>query len=379
MHASKAWITIGAAALLTVAACGSSPTSKSADAGAGGAASSSGGGSGSSIYAKYEGLTGSDREAKLVEAAKAEGQLDIYTSNTDEEDLIKAFNEKYPDIKVNNFRANSETVLQRALQEHSAGKTANDIVDTNAGELIAMSKEGLLAPYKGPGLDNLREGSKFDNWTASRFNAFVVGWNTKKVGNDIPKSFTDLADPKYKGRLSMELGDWDWYASMHTYLTDKKGMSEQQADDLFAKIAKNTKVVKGHTVQGELLTAGQFDFALSIYSHTIDKAKRKGAPVEFRPPVEPVIIRPNGVALMGQARHPAAALLWMDWVLKGDGGQKVIAEATRVPASTNVPGFDDPIPADAVTYLVPEDAVSAKADTWTKKYDDLIRNAPKAG
>jgi iron(III) transport system substrate-binding protein len=374
MHASKSWIAIGAAALLTVAACGSSPTATSADSGDGAATSA-----GNSIYAKYDGLTGSDREAKLLEAAKAEGQLDIYTSNTDEEDLIKAFNEKYPDIKVNNFRANSETVLQRTLQEHSAGKTANDIVDTNAGELIAMSKEGVLAPYKGPGLDHLREGSTFDNWTASRFNAFVVGWNTKGAGNDIPKAFTDLADPKYKGRLSMELGDWDWYASMHTYLTEKKGMSEQETDDLFSKIAANTKVVKGHTVQGELLTAGQFDFALSIYSHTIDKAKRKGAPVAFRPPVEPVIIRPNGVALMAQARHPAAAELWMDWVLKGDGGQKVIAEATRVPASTNVPGFEDPIPAGAVTYLVPEDAVTSKGDTWSKKYDDLLRNAPKAG
>ncbi len=374
MHARKSWVAIGVATVMSVAACGSSPTSQSAD--SGGTATAS---TGDSIYAKYDAFTGADREAKLLEAAKAEGQLDIYTSNTDEGDLIKAFNEKYPDIKVNNFRANSETVLQRTLQEHSAGKTANDIVDTNAGELIAMSNEGVLAPYKGPGLDNLRDGSKFDNWTASRFNAFVVGWNTKTAGSDIPKQFSDLADPKYKGRLSMELGDWDWYASMHSYLTDKKGMSDAEVDDLFTKIAANTKVVKGHTVQGELLTAGQFDFALSIYSHTIDKAKRKGAPVEFRPAVEPVIIRPNGVALMAQARHPAAAELWMDWVLKGDGGQKVIAEATRVPASRNVPGFDDPIPSDAVTYDVPEDKVNKEESTWSKKYDDLLRNAPKAG
>jgi iron(III) transport system substrate-binding protein len=361
-----------AAGLMLVSGCGSSPTSQGADP-AGGASASAGSG----IYAAFEALNGTDREQKLLDAVKKEGSvLDIYTSNTDEDDLIKAFRAKYPDIKVNNFRANSETVLQRTLQEHNANKTSNDIVDTNDAELNVMSKEGVLAPYKGPGLADLREGSTFPDWTASRFNAFVVGWNTNLV-KDPPTQFTDLADPKWKGKLSLELGDWDWYMAMHTYLTDKKGMSEQAVDDLFSKIVKNAKVVKGHTVQGELLTAGQFGVALSIYSHTVDKAVRDGAPLAWRPPLEPVIIRPNGVGLMAGARHPAAATLWMDWVLTG--GQKVIAEATRVPAAKSVPGFEDPIPSGAVTYDVPQDAIAEGGGEWSKKYDDLIRSAPKAG
>lgn len=363
-----------AAGLMLVSGCGASPTSNSADsAGKDAGAQETAAG----IYGQYEAFTGADREQKLLDAVKKEGStLDIYTSNTDEEDLIKAFNEKYPDIKVNNFRANSETVLQRTLQEHSAGKTSNDIVDTNDAELNVLSKEGVLAPYKGPGLDDLREGSTFKDWTASRFNAFVVGWNTNLV-KDPPTQFTDLGDPKWKGKLSLELGDWDWYMAMHTYLTKEKGMSDQAVDDLFKKIVSNAKVVKGHTVQGELLTAGQFGVALSIYSHTVDKAVRKGAPLSWRPAVEPVIIRPNGVALMAGARHPAAATLWMDWVLTD--GQKVIAEATRVPAAKSVPGYEDPIPADAVTYDVPQDAIAEGGGDWSKKYDDLIRSAPKAG
>jgi iron(III) transport system substrate-binding protein len=376
MQARTPFVALTAAALMLVTACGSSPTATGADSTAKAGAGAS---AGSGVYAPFAGLTGADREQKLLDATMTEGGvLDIYTSNTDEEDLIKAFKEKYPKIKVNNFRANSETVLQRALQENSAGKTANDIMDTNDAELNAMSKEGVLAPYKGPGLDELREGSVFPDWTASRFNAFVVGWNTDRVKeSEAPKSFTDLADPKWKGRLSLELGDWDWYLAMHTYLTEKKGMSDQAVDDLFTKIVGNAKVVKGHTVQGELLTAGQFDVALSIYSHTVDKAVRDGAPLAWRPPVEPVIIRPNGVGLMAHARHPAAALLWMDWVLTA--GQKVIAEATRVPAAKSVPGFKDPIPEGAVTYDVPQELITKSGSEWSKKYDDLIRNAPKAG
>lgn len=369
---SRTALTALAACGALVAGCGSSPvTQQAAQAGSSGSADSA--------YAQYTGLTGSDREQKLVDAAKKEGNvLDIYTSNTDEEDAAKAFMEKYPQIKVNVFRANSETVLQRELQEASAGRGANDIVDTNDAELNTLSDKGLLAPYKGPGLDGLREGSKFKNWTASRFNAFVVGWNTDKVkkGQE-PTSFEDLADPKWKGRLALEISDWDWYAALHTYLTSKKGMSDADADALFQKLVGNAKTVKGHTVMGELLSAGQFDVALSVYSHTIDKAAKKGAPVAWRPAVDPVIIRPNGVALMAHPRHPAAAELWMDWQLTD--GQKSIAEAQRVTARKGVPGFTDPIPDGAETYDMPQDQVTQHGTEWSKRYDDLLRNAPKAG
>jgi iron(III) transport system substrate-binding protein len=370
MKSGMSVVALVAAALL-LAGCGSLP-----DGGAGNGAAAAGG---DSAYAPFAGLTGPDREQKLVAAVKDEGNvLDIYTSNTDEDQLIEAFNKAYPDITVNNFRANSETVLQRELQEGAAGKTANDIVDTNDAELNALSDKGMLAPYHGPGLDNLREGAVFPNWTASRFNAFVIGWNTDKVApNEIPKSLEDLADPRWKGRIGLEPGDWDWYLAAHTYLTKEKGLSDAQADDLFSKIVANAKVVKGHTVQGELLGAGQFDVGLAIYSHTVDKAARDGSPMAWRPVAAPVIIRPNGLALMAKPRHPAAALLWTDWVLTD--GQKVIAEATRVPAEKTVAGFESPIPDDAVTYPVPQDLVASAGPEWSKKYDNLIRNAPKAG
>jgi iron(III) transport system substrate-binding protein len=368
---SRTALTVLAACGALVAGCGSSPvTQQGAQAGSSSSADA---------YAKYRDFTGSDREQKLLDAVKQDGNvLDIYTSNTDEEDSAAAFMKKYPKITVNVFRANSETVLQRELQEAAAGKGANDIVDTNDAELNTMSDKGLLAPYHGPGLDGLRPGSEFKNWTASRFNAFVVGWNTDHVKKgEEPKTFADLADPKWKGRLAMEVGDWDWYAALHTYFTTKKGMSDADADALFKKLVANAKVVKGHTVMGELLSAGQFDVALSIYSHTVDKAAAKGAPVAWRPAVAPVIVRPNGLALMAHPRHAAAALLWMDWQLTD--GQKPIAEAHRVTARANVPGFTDPIPADAETFDMPQDEVTQHGKEWAAKYDDAVRNAPKAG
>lgn len=366
---SRGLLIVLVAVALTLAGCGTSPTAQ---------APANGGDSSAGPFAKYSGLTGSDRTQKLLADARAEGKLDIYTSNTDIQDFVKEFEKAYPGIKVNAFRANSETVLQRIQQEAGAKRTANDVVDTDDFELDALNSQGMLATYQSPVRDRLRKEALFPGWTATRFNAFVVGWNTKLVpAGQEPRSFEDLADPKWKGKLAMELSDFDWYMSLHTYLTTKKGMTSAQADDLFKRLTANAKVVKGHTVMGELLSAGQFSVALSIYSHTIDKAANKdGAPVAFRPVVAPVILRPNGAGLMRDAKHPAAALLWMDWALTD--GQQPVAKAFRIPAQTNVPGFTDPIPAGTETFDVPQDLLVKESKHWSDAYDDLIRGAPKA-
>ncbi|GEC03224.1 iron ABC transporter substrate-binding protein [Streptomyces spinoverrucosus] len=353
---------------LLLTGCGTSPTTTAA-----------GSAPDTNPYAAYEKLTGEERTTKLLADAKSEGGvLDLYTSNTDIQDLVDGFQKAYPGIKVHAFRANSETVLQRALQENQAGKPQNDVIDTNDLELRALDAQHLLHPYDGPAKAGLKDSAKnLGGWTAERFNAFVVGWNTNEVKKgEEPRDFTDFADPKWKGRLSVEVGDWDWYASMHTYLTEEKGMSSSAVDDLFKKIAANVKVTKGHTVQGELLSAGQFAVALSVYSHTVDKATDKGAPVAWRPAVEPVILRPNGVGLMARPRHPATALLWTDWVLSE--GQKIIAESLRIPAAKDVPGFKDPIPVGTGTYSLSKTA-ETDHQKWNAAYDALLRGVRAAG
>jgi iron(III) transport system substrate-binding protein len=347
------------AALLALASCGSAPT----------AGTGSGDGQDRAAYAKYAAMTGTGRTSALLADARKEGSLAIYTSNTDIGDLVTGFERAYTGIKVNVYRANSETILQRISQEASGNRTANDIVDTDDLELDAMSKQHLLAPYDGPAKAGLRPEASFLDWTAERFNAFVVGRNTKLVAI-APRSLQELAAPQWKGRISMEMGDWDWYLAWHTYLT-QHGMTDAQVTALFQALARNAKIVKGHTVQGELLSSGQFGVALSVYSHTVDKAARKGAPVAWRPPVQPVMLRPNGLALMAKPKHPAAALLWADWVLTQ--GQRIIAASTRIPAAKSVPGYTNPIPPGTRTFDVPIDKLRTESKRWETAYDQLLR------
>jgi iron(III) transport system substrate-binding protein len=361
------------AVAMLLAACGGSPTASSSENGSGGREDSDLAAHAREVYDRINGLSGQERTDALVELAEQEGQLNVYTSNTDMEDLVDAFSDQY-DIDVNVYRANSETVLQRILQEDEAGYYGADIFETNALELGVAEEEGLLYPYEGELRNSVREeGRKAEDWTATRFNAFVIGWNTDLVpAGQEPKSLEELAEPRWKGKISLEVGDVDWFTALHDYYVDEKGMSEDDFVDLMTRLASNAQVAKGHTAQGELLSAGQFAVAVSSYSHTIDKAADDGAPVAWRPasgvPVQPIIVRPNGIGLVATATNPAAAMLFVDFELTG--GQDVFRDNFRV---GSIAGAEDPLNGLEV-YPVPEAKLLDDPDTWNKLYEDVVAN-----
>ena len=92
-------------------------------------------------------------------------------------------------------------------------------------ELGVAAQEGLLYPYKSELRDSVLEaGRKAEDWTATRFNVFVIGWNTDKVkADEVPKSLEELAEPQWKGRVSMELGDVDWFTPCTTTTSRSRG------------------------------------------------------------------------------------------------------------------------------------------------------------
>jgi iron(III) transport system substrate-binding protein len=365
---------VAVAATLVLAACGGSPTDSSSSGNGGNAREDSDlAVAAKKVFDKFNGMTGQQRTDELVACAEEEGQLNVYTSNTDMEDLIDVFSDQY-DVEVNNYRAGSESVLQRILQEDEAGYYGADIFETNALELGVAQQEGLLYPYKSELRDSVLElGRQSEGWTATRFNAFVVGWNTDNVKpGEEPTSLEDLAEPEWKGRISMEVGDVDWFTALHDYYVEEQGWTEDKFTDLMTRLASNSQVVKGHTVQGELLSAGQFDAAISVYSHTVDKAAADGAPVAWMPasgePVQPIISRPNGIGLVKTATNPCAATLFVDFELTG--GQDVFKDAFRI---GSVEGTDNPL-SEFDTYAVPEKKLLEDPETWNKAYEDVVAN-----
>jgi iron(III) transport system substrate-binding protein len=279
-------------------------------------------------------------------------------------------------VKVTVFRGNSETVLQRVLQESSARRPGADVVETNFLEMQTLANQKAFTAYTGGGLAGVQQAAKFDLWTASRFNVMLPAWNTNLIpAGQEPKTWEDLADPRFKGKITLEVSDSDWYENLTKYWLDH-GKTQAQVDALWQGIIGNAKVTKGHTVMIGLLGAGQTPMDAMNYSYITERAKEQGAPVAYRSADGvahvPAFPRPNGVGMLSGAKHPAGAWLFYDWLLTD--GQKVLVQQHLTPAS-KVEGDSSLDGITLVGYDV--DGLTKDSGTWDKRYDALLRGVPE--
>lgn len=306
-----------------------------------------------------------DREQFLAAGAKKEGEVAVYTSLISEDltALAAAFEKKYG-VKVKGWRAGSEKVLQRAVTEARANRHDADVIETNGPELEALYREQLLQALKSPHLKDLMPQAvrPHGHWVGTRINMFVHSYNTQLVKKEeLPRSYADLADPRWKGRLGIEAEDEDWFAMVVKELGEEAGLKT------FREIARNGfSVRKGHTLLAGLVASGEVAFALTTYSHGAEKMKAKGAPVEWFA-IEPAIGRANGVAIMRKPAHPHAAALFADFVLSPEG-QKILERGGYVPANLRVESPQQKLPLKFVdpAVVLDEDA------KWKKLYSEIV-------
>lgn len=311
---------------------------------------------------------GADRRQRLIDGAKKEGVLNLYTSLTVEDmNVLNAAFEKTYGIKIRMWRAACDKVLQRVLAEHQAGRAEVDIIECNAPPLEAMHREGVLQAVRSPwhaeliaaAVPNHRE------WAGTRLNVFVHAYNTKLVKKEeLPKTYADLLDPRWKGRLSIEATDDDWFASVVRGL----GLGEDRGIKLFRDIVSQNgmSVRRGHTLLTNLVASGEVPFALTVYNFTAEQVKQKGAPLDWFV-LPPAIARANGVALARRSPHPHAALLYYDFMI-GDEGQQILFKRDFVPTSRKI---DTPLNRGPLVIIDPA-LVLDESDKWAKRYDDIF-------
>jgi iron(III) transport system substrate-binding protein len=350
------------------------------------------------ILKQVKGKSPSAREAILLNAAKREGgELNWYTSlsSTIGPKVVAAFEAKYPGIKVKMFRGSSEDITARVYQEASAGTSGADVVESNGTEMTFFQhKKTILIPYRGsPYASAIPKGYRFDTWTGDRIEAFTVAWNTNKVqSGQEPKSWQDLADPKWAGKLAMEPGDVDWFAAASIYLANQqykalkpkpktkaakaKAMAQINARvlTLFRNIAKNAQIVSGHTTQATLLAAGQFSVCVSCHAQSLEALIAKRAPISFKPIGVPIVIRAQGVGVVQRLKHPATALLFYDWLLNPTGGQQALLNGGANPAR---PDMADPDLRSATRVLLDLRPIVSRFKYWADRYDGVVRLAKK--
>ena len=326
-----------------------------------------------SLVNSLKGKSRAAREQRLLTLAKREGQVNLYTSlNTLVLKPVEAaWDKRYPDVKLNVYRASDEDLTARVLAERKAGKSGADVIETNGTNmLILQAYKDILVPYpSSPYRASIPKEYRFRTWTADRLEKFVVAWNTNLVSSP-PRSFPQLSARKWKGKLTIEPTDVDWFAALYTYFTKtrKPRMTKKRADAMFKAIAANSQIISGHTTQATLLAAGQVAVDVSGHASAIEKLQAKGAPISFRPFVTPVLERPQGVGISYRLAHKAAALLFYDWLLR-PAGQKVLQANGVEPARTD---FNDPaFGSHPYTVKINERPIVAHYAAWSKKYSSI--------
>ena len=313
--------------------------------------------------ATYE---GADRQQRLIEGARAEGELVLYTSLTVEDMAVLngAFEKKYG-VKVKMWRAAADKVLQRVVTEARGGRFDVDVIELSAPSLESLHREKLLAPVRSPYHADLIPAAvpAHREWVGSPLNVFAQAYNTKLVSRaELPKSYADLVDPKWKGKLGIEAADEDWFAEV------VRSMGETQGLELFRKVVGNNgiSVRKGHTLLTNMVASGEVPFALTVYNFTAEQVKQKGAPLDWFV-LPPAVARANGVAVARRAPHAHAATLYYEFMISEDG-QRILAQRDFVPASRRVDTALNKMPLRIVDPALILDE-SAK---WTRLYDEII-------
>jgi iron(III) transport system substrate-binding protein len=315
-----------------------------------------------SDIASYE---GPDREKRLIEGAKKEGELMFYSSIPVEDiaALTAAFDKKYG-VKVKVWRADSEGLLQRIVNEAKARRFEVDVMAGSSSALEPLYRERLLQAVKSPHLDDLIPESiaKHREWASVYLNTFVQSFNTNLVQKEgLPTTYQDLLKPQWRGKLAIEAEDYDWFAQVVLALGEAQGLK------LFRDIVASNglSVRKGHTLLANLVAAGEVPLALTTYGFSAEQIKQKGAPLDWFI-IPPLIARPTAAGVARNAPHPHAAVLFYDFLI-GEA-QPLLASRNFVSPSRKV---DSPFTKGPL-QLIDSSVMLDQAQKWQELYQKTI-------
>jgi iron(III) transport system substrate-binding protein len=263
----------------------------------------------------------------LIEAARKEGQVVHYTS-TDlpvAEKLAKAFEAKYPGISVRVERTGAERVFQRIGQEYSSNIHAVDVVNSSdASHFIVWKRDGLLLPYvpedvaKFYPAEHRDPDGQFASW---RIWLSIIAYNTGMVkADDAPKSFADLLDPKWKGKI---VKGHPGYSG--TIMTATYQLQRELGWPWFEQLAKqNVMQVQSSADPPKKLELGERAVMADGNEYNILQLREGGRPVEpvYASEGSPMIVGPNGI--FKGAPNPNAAKLFQSFCFSREAQQLII-------------------------------------------------------
>ena len=271
------------------------------------------------------GCGGGDKKAEK-KATGTKGELMVYTSiypdiidNMCKPNVAKAF----PEMKVNWFQGGTEKVVTKITGEIKAKKIGADVLMVaDPSYYLKLEDQKLLLPYKSKEEKNLINDKAADGaWYAVRVCNMIIAYNADKLkAEDAPKNWTDLADPKWKGKIAMPnpMLSGTAYVAVGA-LADKYGW------EYFDKLKANgLRVEEGNSaIQNKLLT-GEYAAAMILEENNLKLANTKKEPLKVIYPKDGVVQVPSPIAIFNTTKNPEGAKALVDWWLSKEGQQAVV-------------------------------------------------------
>ena len=286
------------------------------------------------ILGKLDKLSAVNRQKTLVERARSEKEVMFYSSlqAVDADAYVKAFNKRYPFVKVNIYRISGQKQVLMIQTEYNAGKHGFDITNASAAQAFGIKKTGALDPYQSPERRYFSPAHKDKEgyFTPTYIVPVVLGYNTNMVKRaEAPKRYEELLEPKWKANMILDVEEFPWFAVLLKHYGREKGL------EYMRRLARQEILMgRGRTTQAQLISAGERAIGIALNSSSVLDFKTRGAPIDWTV-LDPYYAKPNMLMLARHAPHPHAAALLIDWTLS-DEGQSLLASLGYVVARKGV-------------------------------------------
>ena len=270
--------------------------------------------------------TGPDRQQILLDGAKGEGKMVWYTSLSGVyREMVDAFKRRYPEITVDVFRGGSNDLTPRIINEAQAGRPVADALESTPGLLMALRDRGLLKAYVSPELAKFPDEAKGKAdgarvfWVTDREAYMGFGYNTRLIAaSEVPKNYQDLLRPELKGKIAVTTES----STSRVIGTMLKYKGEEYIKRLRAQEVRLFKASSAGFL--DLIAAGEVGGGPVVFQNQVMVKKERGAPVDWVA-LDVAVANAGGSAVVANAPHPHAALLFTDFVI-GTEGQKLMEQ-----------------------------------------------------
>src|SRR5262245_9386946 len=307
-------------------------------------------------------------------AAKKEGTVVWYTSTPIEQanKIVKLF-EDATGIKVEMFRSGGSAILRRFLQEQQAGRTAVDVMTTSdPAATAALARKGTFVAFKPTNFEKVvEEGRDKDGYfVAQRLNLMTIYARSDKLSPaELPKTWSTLTDPKYKGKLVMT--DPSFTALQ---LTVVGMMSKTLGWGYYEKLRQNDiMIVQGNQQVSDNIKRGERLVAVGALDSYAADDRKAGHPIVTVLPEDGTFVIPSPTAVIKGSPNPNAAKAFAEFMI-GDAAQSVFPADGGYAARTDIPPPPGGVALDKVKVLpVDYDYVEKESARIKKKFNEIFQ------